>query len=90
MEIKKIFFSIYKQLIFLLPPETAHAVTLSMAEKIYKSFLKNIVSSKITINEKKVMGITFPNMLGLAAGFDKNGDYLNFINNIGLRSKSVV
>ena len=55
-----------------------------MAEKIYKSFLKNIVSSKMTINEKKVMGITFPNMLGLAAGFDKNGDYLNFINNIGL------
>jgi len=84
MEIKKIFFSIYKQLIFLLPPETAHSVTLSMAEKIYKSFLKNIVSSKMTINEKKVMGITFPNMLGLAAGFDKNGDYLNFINNIGL------
>ena len=84
MEIKKIFFSIYKQLIFLLPPETAHAVTLSMAEKIYKSFLKNIISSKIITNEKKVMGITFPNMLGLAAGFDKNGDYLNFINNIGL------
>ena len=84
MEIKKIFFSIYKQLIFLLPPETAHAVTLSMAEKIYKSFLKNIIASKITTNEKKVMGITFPNILGLAAGFDKNGDYLNFINNIGL------
>ena len=29
------------------------------------------------------MGIKFENPVGLAAGFDKNGDYLNFINNIG-------
>ena len=30
------------------------------------------------------MGINFAGKLGLAAGFDKNGDYLNFTNNIGL------
>ena len=30
------------------------------------------------------MGINFTGKLGLAAGFDKNGDYLNFSNNIGL------
>lgn len=30
------------------------------------------------------MGINFAGKLGLAAGFDKNGDYLNFSNNIGL------
>ena len=30
------------------------------------------------------MGIKFLGKLGLAAGFDKNGDYLNFSNNIGL------
>ncbi len=30
------------------------------------------------------MGLKFPGILGLAAGFDKNGDYLNFTNNIGL------
>ncbi len=32
----------------------------------------------------KLMGINFAGKLGLAAGFDKNGDYLNFTNNIGL------
>ena len=29
------------------------------------------------------MGIKFKNPIGLAAGFDKNGDYLNFITSIG-------
>ncbi|MBS83262.1 MAG: dihydroorotate dehydrogenase (quinone) [Gammaproteobacteria bacterium] len=31
----------------------------------------------------KAFGINFQNPVGLAAGFDKNGDYLNFISNIG-------
>ena len=36
------------------------------------------------MKEISAMGLKFPGILGLAAGFDKNGDYLNFTNNIGL------
>ena len=42
MNLTKIFFSIYRRLIFLLPPEAAHIVSLSSAEIIYKSWLKDI------------------------------------------------
>jgi dihydroorotate dehydrogenase len=83
MNLTKIFFSIYRRLIFLLPPEAAHIVSLSSAEIIYKSWLKDIFKTMPTQTKKNVMGINFQNVLGLAAGFDKNGDYLNFLSNIG-------
>ena len=83
MNLTKIFFSIYRRLIFLLPPEAAHAVSLSSAEIIYKSWLKDIFKTMPIQTKKSAMGINFPNALGLAAGFDKNGDYLNFLSNIG-------
>ena len=83
MNLTKIFFSIYRRLIFLLPPEAAHTVSLSSAEIIYKSWLKDIFKTMPIQNKKNAMGINFPNVLGLAAGFDKNGDYLNFLSNIG-------
>jgi len=83
MNLTKIFFSIYRRLIFLLPPEAAHNVSLSSAEIIYKSWLKDIFKTVPIQIKKRAMGINFPNALGLAAGFDKNGDYLNFLSNIG-------
>lgn len=77
------FFEVYKKFIFLLPPEKAHEVSLYIAEKIYGSFLKRFLVSKPSSRNENIMGINFPNKLGLAAGFDKNGDYINFITNIG-------
>ena len=68
----------------MLPAETAHTVSLASAEFLYKSWLKNMLIAKKVNLSNKLMGLTFPNKLGLAAGFDKNGDYLNFDNNIGL------
>ena len=59
-------------------------MSLSAAEILYSSYLKKFISKNNTSLNKKYMNITFPSVLGLAAGFDKNGDYLNFINNIGL------
>jgi len=76
-------FEIYKKIIFMLPPEKAHEVSLYMAELIYSSYLKNILKSKNCSQNQNIMGINFLNKLGLAAGFDKNGDYINFISNIG-------
>ena len=67
----------------MLPPEAAHVVSLSSAEIIYKSWLKDIFKTIPIQIKKSAMGINFPNTLGLAAGFDKNGDYLNFLSNIG-------
>ena len=68
----------------MLPAETAHSISLASAEFLYKSWIKNLFITKKVNASNKLMGINFPNKLGLAAGFDKNGDYLNFDNNIGL------
>ncbi len=83
MKLMPMFFEVYKKFIFLLPPEKAHEVSLYIAEKIYGSFLKRFLVSKPSSRNENIMGINFPNKLGLAAGFDKNGDYINFITNIG-------
>ena len=84
MKLSKSLFNLYKNIMFMLPAETAHSVSLASAEFLYKSWLKNMfISDKVNM-PNKLMGLSFPNKLGLAAGFDKNGDYLNFDNNIGL------
>ena len=83
MSLSTFFFEVYKKVIFILPPERAHDVSLYIADKIYSSYLKNFFKSKTIIHNKNIMDINFPNTLGLAAGFDKNGDYINFISNIG-------
>ena len=83
MKLSTSIFEIYKKIIFLLPPEKAHEVSLYLAEKIYSTSLKRILKPKDANDNVNIMGINFPNKLGLAAGFDKNGDYINFASNIG-------
>ena len=83
MNLTKIFFTLYQRLIFLFEPEKAHYLSLTIAEAIYKSWLKNFLKSDVEKFPTHSMGIKFENPVGLAAGFDKNGDYLNFISNIG-------
>ena len=42
MSITNLFFKIYRNLIFKLPPEVAHSLSLNIAEYLYKSFLKKM------------------------------------------------
>ena len=79
----KILFNIYKKIAFSLPPEVAHDYTLKIAEVIYKSYLVRFFKPATNFKPINKFNIRFENKLGLAAGFDKNGDYLNFISNIG-------
>ncbi|SER18621.1 dihydroorotate dehydrogenase [Nitrosomonas sp. Nm51] len=70
-----------RRLLFQLKPETAHYVTLSAIEKAHRlGLLKRQV---IDCPERHVMGITFPNPVGLAAGLDKNGEYLDALAALG-------
>ena len=47
-------FKIYQSLIFKLPPEVAHSLTLNVAEYIYKSFLKKIISTERVNSQTKI------------------------------------
>lgn len=67
-------YNLLRQLLFLLPPETAHHVTLKSLACAYQ--LNLIKPPEVHVPPRKIMGLTFKNPLGLAAGLDKNGDYI--------------
>src|SRR5690242_19717998 len=63
--------SLIRPLLFRLPAETAHELALhSLALVPPKLIAKRINNPALSI---KRFGLTFPNPIGLAAGFDKNG-----------------
>jgi dihydroorotate dehydrogenase len=69
-------YSLARPLLFRLDPETAHDVTLGMLAKAKRLGLlpnKHYASAKPV----RAMGLDFPNPVGLAAGLDKNGDYID-------------
>lgn len=70
-------YSLLRSLLFQLNPEAAHAVTLNFLRHIYRpwmqpAFLKNLPQHPINL-----LGLNFPNPLGLAAGLDKNGECID-------------
>lgn len=73
-----------KPLLFLLSPEKAHKLTLKLFRFGLKtpglnSILKRSYILKHKGLERQVMGLTFKNPVGLAAGFDKDGKYIDLL-----------
>jgi len=74
-----ILYKLIRNLLFLLEPELAHQIALnSLRYTPSIFFLKNIHSSPC-----KVMDLDFPNRVGLAAGLDKNGEYVDALAKVG-------
>lgn len=71
-----------KKWLFLLQPESAHHYALESLA-LAKSLKLQRFFSKPAQNVTTVMGLTFPNQIGLAAGFDKNGDYIDALAMLG-------
>jgi dihydroorotate dehydrogenase len=70
-----------KKILFSLDPERAHTVACKGLNMAYRCGLLNFI--KQPQKPCTVMGLTFPNPIGLAAGFDKNGDYIDALSNLG-------
>lgn len=71
-----------KPFLFLFPPETAHGLTLFLFRFLLKipligSLFKRYCTSESNVSAVSFCNLSFPNRIGLAAGFDKNGEYLN-------------
>lgn len=72
--------ALLKPLLFLLQPEKAHHITTTLLKLILKiPGISHIFKMKYKHEDPKlsisVAGINFPNRIGLAAGFDKDGKY---------------
>jgi len=76
-------YPLIRPLLFSLDPETAHEVTLKLLNAAYISGLSKMAYPKIDHKPVKVMGLDFKNPVGLAAGLDKNGDYINALAALG-------
>ena len=70
-------YAIIKKILFNLEPETSHKIVESILRTLpYITFFNNYLMKKNFINNhalrQNILGITFQNPVGLAAGFDKN------------------
>lgn len=70
------FYRPIRTLLFQLDPETAHDWTLRLLRST-PAFLGGGFSACVPAAPRRVMGIDFPNPVGLAAGLDKNGECIN-------------
>lgn len=80
--------NLIKPFLFLLDPEKAHHFSVSSFRVILKiPILAQIVKAMLAYEhpklEKELWGIRFPNPIGLAAGFDKDGKYFNTMASLG-------
>jgi dihydroorotate dehydrogenase len=75
-------YSLARTALFRLDPETAHHVALRMLSALGPGAALLGAGSDAG-ESRKVMGITFPNPVGLAAGMDKNGEYLDTLSALG-------
>jgi dihydroorotate dehydrogenase len=76
-------YPLLRLLLFSLAPETAHEVTLKLLNIVHVSALGKLIYPAINDKPVKVMGLSFKNPVGLAAGLDKNGDYIDALAALG-------
>jgi dihydroorotate dehydrogenase len=75
-------YNLLKKALFKLAPETSHEISLDALGAAHRlGILKHCFAS--LAKPVNLMGLTFPNPVGLAAGLDKNGDYFNALGDLG-------
>ncbi len=81
--VRKMFYQLFRPLIFLQNPEKAHDRVIKFGEYFEENDVSSSVSPFFHYENKKlntnVFGIDFKNPIGLAAGFDKNAVSTKFI-----------
>jgi dihydroorotate dehydrogenase len=81
-------YPLVKNTLFLLPPETAHRISMNGLHAASSlPFLKHWIAHQFqypsTRLKKTIMGLEFPNPVGLGAGFDKNAEHLDVLALLG-------
>lgn len=75
-------YSLIRKALFLTDPETAHGLALESLRLGY-----GVGATGVLFGEQSqpvtVMGLDFPNPVGMAAGMDKNGDYIDALGSLG-------
>lgn len=67
----------------LLPPEAAHSAAMLGLDMYHALRMSWMIASDLKANPQQVMGLSFDNPIGLAAGLDKNGDHIDSLGTLG-------
>jgi len=81
----KFLYALARPLLFSLDAESAHHLTLPALRRAAALGLTGFIS-KPAADPRTVMGVTFPNPVGLAAGLDKDGSYIDGLAALGFGS----
>lgn len=77
-------YSLLRTLLFTLPAETSHSVTLPLLDIAARTGMVRLLASPPAYAAPRtVMGLQFPNPVGLAAGLDKNADHIDALAALG-------
>jgi len=74
-------YALARPLLFALDPETAHALTLELADAPLRLGLLRV--ARVPGAPVRAMGLEFPNAVGLAAGLDKNAAHVDALARLG-------
>ncbi len=76
-------YKLARRALFHLDPELSHELTLDLLGAAERLRLLRYFATAVPMNPMQVMGLQFPNPVGLAAGLDKNGDCFNAFGELG-------
>ena len=76
-------YGLARNLLFRLPPEQAHGVSLRGLDMAHRLGLLKLVVDQVAPLPVEVMGLKFPNPVGLAAGLDKDADHVDALGALG-------
>lgn len=76
-------YSLARPFLFALDPEAAHDLALAALKLIERGGMASMLADAVPAQRVKLMGLEFPNALGLAAGLDKNGEYIDALAAMG-------
>ena len=76
-------YQIAQKIMMQLDPEKVHDWALEFLHRTGNSYLSRVYRQNLNLSPIEIMGITFPNRVGLAAGLDKDGEAIDAFHKMG-------
>ena len=76
-------YQIFAKFLMLMDPEKAHNLTLRLLKETANSPLNFLYKQTLKTQKVNLMGLEFPNRIGLAAGLDKDGEAIDAFHQMG-------
>ncbi len=76
-------YPLIRKFFFALDAETAHGVGMTGVDFLNSAGIACLLAKPVPPDPVEIMGLKFPNPVGIAAGLDKNGDHIDALASLG-------